>query len=163
MLRPGEPLLSADHVSYRYGSRWALDDVSVDLATGVTALLGENGAGKTTFLQLLATSLRCTSGSLTFRREAVVGGAATRRLRAAIGYVPQHVPAARWLTAEDYVEYAAYLRGVPISRIGSAAADALDAVGLTDRRRSRTSELSGGMMRRLAIAAAVVHGPAVIL
>lgn len=147
--------LRVQGVGFSYGSSRALDDVSCTASTGVTGLIGANGAGKTTLLKLIAGVLRPDSG-----RIDVSGAGEGAPL---VGYLPQSPAPTPLLTAQSYVEYFAVLAGVPRRRVTTAATTALDTVGLAERASSRTSKLSGGMFRRVALAAALVAEPALVL
>ncbi len=147
--------LSVRDVSFHYGQNLVLDAISLDVDTGVTGVVGANGAGKTTLLKLVAGILRPDVGSITISSGQHVG--------ARIGYLPQNPSATPLLSAQAYVEYFAYLAGVPHRSMGGATSSALDEVGLIDQARTRTSRLSGGMFRRLALAAALVGKPDVLL
>lgn len=150
-------MLTLSQVSVRYGSTHALDDVSGSLEPGVTVLLGENGAGKTTLMRVLAGVLTPTSGSLE------TGRADHASHRAAVGYTPQDVPASRQLSVLRYLQYFGYLRGVPTDALDRQIPELLASVDLVDKKRSRTTALSGGMRRRLGLAVALLGEPSLLL
>lgn len=149
-------------VAVRYGSRQVLDGVDVELRPGVTFLVGQNGVGKTSLLRVLLGSLQPFAG------HAEVGGVAMSRsnrsdLVARIGFLPQSFTAPGHMRVLDFLRYFGWLRGVPRAELGSAAHDALALVGLTERAYDRIGALSGGMLRRVGVAQALVHHPEVVL
>jgi ABC-2 type transport system ATP-binding protein len=154
--------ISADALSVRAGRHLAVDGVDLNLDTGVHGLLGPNGAGKTTLVKALATVLRPHAGEL---RLAGVDADASdlRELRRRIGYLPQSFGFYPRYTAREFVEYLAWLKEMPRSAIPAAVDRALDRVGLADRADSRMKTLSGGMVRRVGIAQAIVNDPEILL
>lgn len=129
---------------------FSLGPVSTTFPRGVTALLGANGAGKSTLMRLLARTERPDSGRIT-----LAGVAGDGR----IGYLPQDFAGPKNVTAEDFLRYAAWCRTTREHRLGDHdVARALDLVGLSSRAGSRIGRLSGGMVRRLGVAQAVLGG-----
>jgi ABC-2 type transport system ATP-binding protein len=154
--------ISASELSVRAGRHLAVDRVDIELDTGVHGLLGPNGAGKTTLVKALATVLRPHAGRL--RLAGVdVDGADLRELRRRIGYLPQSFGFYPRYTAREFVEYLAWLKEMPPGAIPGAVERALDRVGLTERADSRMKTLSGGMVRRVGIAQAIVNDPEILL
>ncbi|MFG3234448.1 ATP-binding cassette domain-containing protein [Streptomyces antibioticus] len=156
---------AVEQVSVRYGSLTALDDVSLGFSTGVTGLLGPNGAGKSTLLSLLSTAQRPDGGTVTLLGETVGAGGrgAVRRVRERIGVLPQSFGHYPRFTALEFVEYAAWLRKVPARERRDRAREALRQVAMEKYADRRMGALSGGMLRRVGIAQAVVNRPALVL
>lgn len=131
---------------------------------GITAILGPNGAGKTTLLSILVLALDPTSGT---RRYWGIDAARTssRALFHRIGYLPQDFAPLRHLTGIEYIVHCARLRGVRLSsrELRSRAHNVLDRVGLLADASRRCGDYSGGMVRRLGIAQAVVHDPQLLV
>jgi ABC-type multidrug transport system ATPase subunit len=157
MTSPHAPMLSLRQVSKRYGGRLALDGVSFVMGPGeIAALLGGNGAGKTT-------TLKCILGVTPFDGSVEVGGIRVERrgrdARRLIGYVPQLPALSAEETCEQSLAFTAELRGVGPAGIR----DALERVHLLAERSHRVGELSGGMRQRLALAAALLGDPKVLL
>jgi ABC-2 type transport system ATP-binding protein len=154
-----------DGVTHRYGDRVALHELTLDLRPGVTALVGVNGAGKSTLLSILATLVRPTAGGVSFGGQAWPGAGhqADARIRRDLGLCPQAASLPGSITVSEFLYYAARLRGVARSRVTAAVTAALETVELTDRRGARCRTLSGGMRKRLLIAQAIVHDPALLL
>jgi ABC-2 type transport system ATP-binding protein len=127
---------------------------------GVTAVLGPNGAGKSTLLRAIALVDRSSAtGDMRVVGHSTHLARARRHILQATGFAAQAVSFFPGFTARDTVEYAAWLKGVPTAIRESAGRSALDAVDLADHASTPARRLSGGMLRRLAVAEAVVHRP----
>jgi ABC-2 type transport system ATP-binding protein len=137
--------------------------MDLEVANGVTGLLGPNGAGKTTLLQTLSTISPPQQGSLHLFGEEIRSDRDARRARRRIGYLPQDFGYYPSFSIIDFVTYCAWLREVPNRRVDEATKKAIAAVGLADRASQKMKSLSGGMLRRAGIAAAVVGSPSLIL
>ncbi|MFT4211673.1 MAG: ATP-binding cassette domain-containing protein [Microbacterium sp.] len=139
----------------------ALDGLSFAVPVGrVFGLLGPNGAGKSTTTKILTTLARPTSGAATVAGHDVLRQADA--VRAAIGYVSQGAGTDPLLTASENLEIAARLRGASAPASRSRAVELLREFGLEDAARRPVSTFSGGMRRRLDVAAALVHRPRVL-
>lgn len=148
-------MLRFDQVGYAYGARPALTDVSFRIDPGVTGLLGVNGAGKSTVLRLAVGELRPAYGTVDVPDPS--------EQRMATGYCPQTVDLPKHLRVAEFLGYLAWLRKVPKRSRPSVVDDALAWADLGDRRGDRIGTLSGGMVRRLLIAQAVMGGPGLLL
>ncbi|MBB1244657.1 ATP-binding cassette domain-containing protein [Streptomyces durbertensis] len=154
--------LVLDSCSYAYGRfrrHPVLEDFDYRLPEGVTILLGPNGAGKSTLLKLAASVTRPDTGTITFD-GAPAGTAAYRRV---IAWMPQDITRMRSLTAREQVAYVGWLKGMSRTDAWDQALDALRRVELADQADTRTSRLSGGQLRRVGVAAALVHSARVLL
>ncbi|UOE44906.1 ABC transporter ATP-binding protein [Agromyces larvae] len=139
----------------------ALRGLDLDLPAGlVTGLLGPNGAGKSTTTKILTTLARPTSGTATVAGIDVTRDPAAVRRR--IGYVSQGTGTDPLLTAEENLVLAARLRGIPAADARDRARRLLHEFGLDDARGRTVARFSGGMRRRLDVAAALVHRPSVL-
>ncbi|GGD13650.1 ABC transporter ATP-binding protein [Nocardioides daphniae] len=147
-------------MTVRYGDHAALDGVSCTLQPGVNVLLGRNGAGKSTLCRVLASAEQPTRGLLLTSEGPVTD---LRSHRSRVGWLPQTPPVAAHMRAGDYLHYAAWLKGLARRERQGAVADALERTGLGPRRHSRIGTLSGGMVRRLGIAQAIVHRPQLLV
>lgn len=146
----------------RYGQRTALDGVSFEVAAGeVVGLLGPNGAGKTTTLSVLATLRRPDAGDAEIAGVSVCRDAA--RVRRLLGFVPQSLALYPTLTALENLRCFAGILGLAGRTARDAAMRALDVVGLSERATDVVATFSGGMQRRLNLACALLHRPAVLL
>jgi ABC-2 type transport system ATP-binding protein len=156
-----DTLLSVDNLTYRYGERVAVDGVSLDVRRGeVFGLLGPNGAGKTTFLGCVAGLLTPASGSMWFA-GADFAPRTRPEQRARLGLVPQETAVYDELTARENLDFFARLQGA--ADVDAAVAAGLALSGLDGRADERVETYSGGMKRRLNLAVALLHGPALTL
>ena len=147
----------------RFGSVMAVAGVDLRTGPGVFGLLGPNGAGKTSLLRMMATAMRPSSGSLRLLGRDPGSYDSRREIRRRLGYLPQNPGYYPGFTVAEYVEYFALLKEVPPARIRTAVAAAIEKVELCDRRKARLRTLSGGMLRRAAIAQAIVNDPELLL
>ena len=145
--------------AYRRWSRPVLADFTYALPDGLSVLLGPNGAGKSTLLKLAAGTAHPTSGTITL--DATPSTASS--YRRAVGWLPQHVQPIPQLTAREYVAYAGWLKGMRTTVAHEKAAAALADVNLTEHADVKTHRLSGGQLRRLGVAATLVHDARVLL
>jgi ABC-2 type transport system ATP-binding protein len=147
--------------TFRYG-RWqrpVLDGFCYRLEDGLTILLGPNGAGKSTLLKLGAAVTLPRSGSVTLDGH----GSRSREYRRHVSWMPQHVVPMAGLTAREQVAYAGWLKGMSRADAWTRALDALGRVNLRDRADRKASALSGGQLRRMGVASALVHQCRVLL
>jgi ABC-2 type transport system ATP-binding protein len=154
---------SVSRLTVRYGSTAVLRDVTIRFETGVTALLGVNGCGKTTLLRTLATLQPPAAGEVVVADESLDNRGGVERARASLGYLDQHARFPGRYTVADAVAYSAWLHRVPRNRRAVAVAAAMEQHDLFRWRNARLSTLSGGTRRRVCIAQASVHDPAVLL
>jgi len=145
----------------RFGGLIAVDEISVAIPYGeIFGLLGANGAGKTTLIKMLTTLLAPTSG------DAQVGGfgilASAARVRGCIGYVPQLLSADGALTGYENLRLSAKLYAVPRAEMRARIDEALEFMGLADSSDKLVKTYSGGMIRRLELAQAMLHRPAIL-
>lgn len=157
------PLVHLRGVTKKYRQRTVLTIGDIALYPGVTALVGANGAGKTTMMDIAATAITPTTGTVTIDGIDASTNRTIRDARRLIGYLPQGFTADRYFTVRDLVAYAAWLRGVATAENAAATKDALHTVDLWDRRHDRLGTLSGGMMQRVGIATAIVGSPRLII
>ncbi|WP_394619826.1 ABC transporter ATP-binding protein [Lentzea sp. JNUCC 0626] len=148
--------IAAEHLRVKAGKRMAVDGVTLKMGRGVHGLLGPNGAGKTTLIRTLATVLKPTAGELN-----LLGGLESRELRKRVGYLPQEFGHYKRFTVREFVAYVAWLK--EMRDIPAATQRAIDRVGLADRADDRMKTLSGGMIRRVGIAQAIVNDPEILL
>lgn len=141
-------MLSVSNLTKKFGKKTILDDISLTLDRGIYGLLGPNGSGKTTLM-------RCVTGIYKY--------SGTIDAPSNIGYLPQKFGAFRDLTVNEVLEYFAELRGIPRSTQREYIADCLGSVHLTDRANDKVKTLSGGMVRRLGVAQAILGNPQLVL
>jgi len=149
-------------VTKRYGSLVALDRVSLEIAAGeFFGLLGPNGAGKSTIMSLVAGLRQPDQGTVTFGGQPLTGHAASIRRR--LGLVPQGLALYPGLTAAENLRTFGRLYGLRGAELRSRVQAMLEAVQLADRQNDLVKTFSGGMQRRLNIAAALLHRPELLL
>jgi len=156
-----EPALLVDDLVVRFGELEAVGGVSFAVGQGeVFGLLGPNGAGKTTTIRVLTTLLPPTSG------RARVAGFDVRTeslaVRASIGYIPQAISVDGALTAFENLDFYGQVTGVPRGVRRERIAQAVETMGLAPMLDRLARTLSGGMLRRLEIATALLNRPAVL-
>lgn len=158
-MAPGNDLLVADGLTRRFGSVVALDGVSFTVSEGVTGILGENGAGKSTAIKIFLGLLEPTSGSAT-----VLGQDASRSLdvRTRLGYMPEHDCLPGNVSAAEFLTHMAEVAGLPPSMARTRAADTLRHTGLFEERYRSMEGYSTGMKQRVKLGQALVHDPAVV-
>ena len=147
----------------RFGRTQAVAGVSLQASAGVFGLLGPNGAGKTSLLRMMATVLPPTSGRMRLLDRDPGAYAPRREIRRRLGYLPQNLGYYPGFTVAEFVEYFALLKDMPPGQVPRAVAAAVEHVGLGDRARTKLRTLSGGMLRRVGIAQAIVNDPELLL
>ena len=157
-----ESILKVERLSHRYSVQWAVRDISFEIRkNGIYGLLGSNGAGKSTMMNIICGVLKQTEGSVHIKgidmRENPV--AAKRH----IGFLPQQPPLQMDLTVEEYLEYCSFMRDIPTNEVSKAIDKALERCGITHFRKRLIHNLSGGYQQRVGIAQAIIHEPAVVV
>ena len=147
----------------RFGRTDAVAGVSLQAGAGVLGLLGPNGAGKTSLLRILATVLSPSSGSVRLLGRDPREYAERREIRRRLGYLPQSLGYYPGFTVAEFVEYFALLKEMPSARGPAAVAAAVERVDLGRQARAKLRTLSGGMLRRVGIAQAIVNDPELLL
>ena len=153
------PLLAVEHLSKRYGTVVALDDVSFAITDGITGILGENGAGKSTAIKILLGLLPPTSGSARILGENATESVA---VRARVGYMPEHDCLPSQVSAAEFLTHMAEVSGIPPASARTRAADTLRHVGLFEERYRAIGGYSTGMKQRVKLCQALVHDPAFV-
>jgi ABC-2 type transport system ATP-binding protein len=156
-------VLSLSSISLAYRHRTVLDRVSLAFGVGTTALLGVNGAGKTTLLHAACGALRPSAGTVRIHGDDPYTRATRSQALARVALIPQFLDFPRHLKVSDFLHYMAMIRGVPPRERAAACRQALASVDLADRQRARLGTLSGGMLKRLSIAQALLTAPEVLL
>ena len=157
-----EPCICIEHLTQCYGRRPALRDLSLTVPPGLYGLLGRNGAGKTTLMRTVATLMACQRGQVTVC-GVPVNAANAARVRSLIGYLPQDFAAYPNLTVREVLEYLGTLSGVGGARLARRVPLLLRQVHLAEHAGKRVKALSGGMLRRLGVAQALLHDPPVLI
>jgi ABC-2 type transport system ATP-binding protein len=155
------PVLECSGLEKRFGGRLAVDGVGFCIAEGeVYGLLGPNGAGKTTTMKMICGLLTPDAGSITIAGRQAIGSLEVKRF---IGYVPQDVALYPDLTARENLEFLGRLHGLGGKLLAERVEEALSLTDLADRRNDRLDSYSGGMKRRLNIAAGLLNHPKLLI
>lgn len=158
------PVVTLYQVSRGFGRRQALAPLDLEVGAGrVLGLLGPNGAGKTTLMSIMACELAPSSGTVTVNGIPVTDTSAARRARRRLALMPQRPASIPGFSALDTVEYAAWTKGLPACGRREACMEALDRVELAAQAKRPLRTLSGGMVQRVHLAAALVSHPALLL
>jgi ABC-2 type transport system ATP-binding protein len=154
-------MLRLENVRKTFGAITAVDDLSLAIARGeLFGLLGPNGAGKSTTVHLAVGLLSPDRGSVVIEG---LGAPTVTEVRARIGVAPQAVSLYEHLTATENLAFFGRMYRLSGARLEKQVSDALEFVGLADRRTDLVRHYSGGMKRRLNLAAAILHDPDLIL
>ena len=153
------PIVRVEHLYHRYtSSRWAIEDINFQIDdAGVVGLLGSNGAGKSTTMNIICGVLKQTSG------EVYIGGINTLKepvkARKLIGFLPQKPPLYPDLTVDEYLRFCAEIQWMDKKKIKSAIAAAEERCGITHMKDRLLRNLSGGYQQRVGLAQAILHDP----
>jgi ABC-2 type transport system ATP-binding protein len=146
----------------KYGSKISVDHLNLIIDEGeIFGLLGPNGAGKSTTIKMLSGLLKADQGEL--KVDGISVAVSPLEVKRRIGLVPQELAIYDNLSARDNVTFFAKLYGLRGSLLKERVEEALEFVGLTDRKEDKPSSFSGGMKRRLNIACAIMHHPKLII
>lgn len=155
-------IVSIENLSHRYHKNWAIKDINFEIEeVGVVGLLGSNGAGKSTTMNILCGVLSQTQGKV------LIDGidlrmqpeAAKRKL----GFLPQNAPLHLDLTVDEYLIYCAYIRDIPKSNILRSVEAAKEKCGISSYGKRIIQNLSGGYRQRVGIAQAIIHHPKLVV
>ncbi|MCD0488088.1 ABC transporter ATP-binding protein [Pedobacter sp. MC2016-14] len=155
-------IVKIENLSHRYSSSWAIRDINLEISQyGIVGLLGSNGAGKSTTMNILCGSLNQTEGNvyingINFRDDPM-------RAKMEIGFLPQNPPLYLDLTVDEYLEYCASLRDMSGQVRKDAVKEAKERCGIDHFSGRLIKNLSGGYRQRVGIAQAIVHRPNVLV
>jgi ABC-2 type transport system ATP-binding protein len=154
--------LAIDGVSKQYaGKVWGLRDLRLELCPGVVGLLGPNGAGKSTLMRILATVTRPSEGRVLWNDADIAKSPDV--LRATLGYLPQDFGVYPHLTAFEFLEYLAAVKGLDASAARRRIDELLAVVNLGEVRDRPLGGFSGGMKQRVGIAQALLNDPQLLI
>jgi len=157
-----ESIVKLSNLSHRYSKDWAIRDISFEITrNGIVGLLGSNGAGKSTTMNILCGVLSQTEGSV------VIDGFDMREhpeeAKKKIGFLPQNAPLHLELTVNEYLTYCAYLRRIPKNDIKTAVEAVKERCGVAHFSNRLIGNLSGGYRQRVGIAQAIIHKPLLVV
>ena len=150
--------MKVEHLFHRYSVHWAVKDINLEISkNGIYGLLGSNGAGKSTTMNIMCGVLKQTEGDVFIR------GIDTRKhpveAKRLIGFLPQKAPLHVDLTVEEYLKHCANMRDIPGKQVGEAIDRVLEQCNITHFRNRLIRNLSGGYQQRVGIAQAIIHNP----
>ena len=151
--------LKVDRITKQYGSKIAVDRMTLTLKRGVTGLLGANGAGKTTLMRMMCGILSPTSGEITYDGHSVV----SEEYRNVLGYLPQDFGYYPECTGKDFLMYFCALKGLDKKTAKVRTEEILKLVGLDDVAKVKVKKYSGGMKQRLGIGQALINRPEILI
>lgn len=157
-----QPIVKIEHLSHKYSTSWAIRDINMEIdRSGIVGLLGSNGAGKSTTMNILCGCLNQTEGSVS------IGGIDMRQdpeaAKRLIGFLPQNAPLYVDLTVDEYLVYCANLRKMDKADIRPAVEVAKERCGVAHFSGRLIRNLSGGYRQRVGIAQAIIHRPALVV
>jgi len=146
----------------KYGSQWAVDDISFDVKTGeILGFLGPNGAGKTTTMKAIVSYLSPNSGSIEIDGISVLNNA--DKVKKYIGYLPENNPLYEDMPVLDYLYFVAELQDIPTSKIKGRILEMVRTCGLEGEKHKKIGELSKGYRQRVGLAQALIHDPQILV
>jgi ABC-2 type transport system ATP-binding protein len=155
------PAISTDHLTRRFGDLVAVQDVNLRVAPGqFFGFLGPNGAGKSTTIKMLTGLLAPSSG-----RMQILGIDLTQdsvEVKRQIGVVPEGMALFGRLTGSEYLNFVGRMYGLDRTTAAKRTAELLDFMQLVDQPKALVTDYSHGMQKKLALAAAVIHGPKIL-
>ena len=140
---------------------WGLKDFSLEINPGILGLLGPNGAGKSTFMRMLATITKPTEGTISWDGMDIVKS--PNSLRTILGYLPQDFGVYPNLTAVEFLEYMAAIKGIDAKSARKRIDELLQVVNLVDAAKRPLGGYSGGMKQRVGIAQALLNDPQLLI
>ena len=153
--------LTLDNLTKRYGAKAAVNGITCTLNHGIYGLLGANGSGKTTLLRMVCGILEATEGTVRYGGSAIGKlGADYRRI---LGYLPQDFGYYPEFTARRFLLYLAALKAIPKDEAERKVEELLEMVELTSCQGKKIKTFSGGMVRRLGIAQALLNDPEILI
>jgi ABC-type multidrug transport system ATPase subunit len=158
---PDSLVIETHNLSKAYKGVQALKDFNLRLTPGILGLLGPNGAGKSTLMRMLATITTPTEGTILWNGQDVVKN--PEALRSVLGYLPQDFGVYPNLSAQEFLEYMAAIKGMSGKEARQKISDLLDLVNLRDAARRPLGGYSGGMRQRVGIAQALLNDPQLLI
>ncbi len=152
--------IEANGLRKEFGEKVAVADLTLEVQTGeVFGFLGPNGAGKTTSVKMLLGLTSPTAGTARLLERPL----GDRRVRAKIGFLPEHFRFHEWLTAAEFLDFHGRLYGMSTSQRRQVIPDLLHLVGLADRAHTKLKAFSKGMLQRIGLAQALLNDPKLVI
>jgi ABC-2 type transport system ATP-binding protein len=157
-----QPILKVENLSHKYASSWAVREVNFEINdTGVIGLLGSNGAGKSTTMNIICGTLLQTEGNVSINGLNIKDDPIEYKKQ--IGFLPQQAPLYMDFTVQEYLEYSAQLRLMDKRLIKRAVDEVLEKTAITQMRSRLIKNLSGGYRQRVGIAQSIINKPKVVI
>lgn len=153
--------LTINHVTKKYGKSEVLKDVSFELEDGVYGILGANGAGKTTLMNILIGVLAQSAGEVLYQ-DKDIRKLGTKYLEK-VGYMPQYPKFYSNFSVYEFLDYMCSIKGIYKTEVRGKIEKVLTDVNMTENRKKKIGELSGGMRQRVGIAQAILNDPKVLV
>jgi ABC-2 type transport system ATP-binding protein len=155
-------IVKATQLSHKYSRDWAIRDINLEISkVGVLGLLGSNGAGKSTTMNILCGVLNQTEGIVHIDGIDIRKNPEEAKMR--IGFLPQNAPLHLDLTVSEYLIYCGYLRNISKHNIKTAVDAAMEQCGVAHFRSRVINNLSGGYRQRVGIAQSIIHRPKLVV
>jgi len=155
-------VMSIQNVSKQYNKKnWGLHEFTLEIGPGVLGLLGPNGAGKSTLMRILATITKATNGLVTWNGTNIAKS--PNHLRSVLGYLPQDFGVYPNLSAVEFLEYMAAIKGLDAKTTKRRIDELLQVVNLVEAARRPLGGYSGGMKQRVGIAQALLNDPQLLI
>ena len=152
------PIVKVEHLYHRYATQWAIEDINFEIEeNGVIGLLGSNGAGKSTTMNIICGVLKQTRGKVYINGiDTLKNPVAARKY---IGFLPQKPPLYPDLTVDEYLRFCAEIHWMERKKINTAVGETEERCGITHMKDRLLRNLSGGYQQRVGIAQAILHDP----
>ena len=158
----GEPVVLVKDLSHRYSVQWAIKDINFEISkNGVYGLLGANGAGKSTTMNIMCGVLKPTRGEIFIKGISLRGEPVKARMHN--GFLPQKPPLQSELTVKEFLRYCANLRKIAPKEIAHAVSEVMGQCKLEHFQNRLIRNLSGGYQQRVGIAQAIIHKPELVV
>ena len=155
-------IIKVEHLSHRYSVQWAIRDINFEITkNGIYGLLGSNGAGKSTIMNIMCGVLKQTEGKVYIRGVDLAENPVDAKRH--IGFLPQKPPLNMDLTVEEYLNFTANLRWIPAAEVSRAVKAVMGRCDITHFRKRLIRNLSGGYQQRIGIAQAIIHNPLFVI
>ena len=155
-------IVKIEHLSHRYSRDWAIKDINFEIAqVGILGLLGSNGAGKSTTMNILCGVLNQTEGNVYI--DGIDLREKPEEAKKLLGFLPQNAPLHLDLTVSEYLTYCAHIRNIELSKVTASVDAVMEKCGVAHLAKRLLRNLSGGYRQRVGIAQAIIHQPKLVV
>lgn len=157
-----QSIVKIENLSHRYSRDWAIRDINFEIGqVGILGLLGSNGAGKSTTMNILCGVLNQTEGNVYI--DGIDLREQPEEAKKLLGFLPQNAPLHLDLTVAEYLTYCAHIRNIDKDKVNSAVAEVAEKCGVAHFGKRLLRNLSGGYRQRVGIAQAIIHKPKLVV